>query len=197
MSTNGLRQVAITKLNIISPIKSNTTKVTESLRKDHSSIIHSNMYEKISFQSHIHNAPNVNLDTHINRKLRRFMNNGTAYNYITMQQAIADSNLTNKNIHNEHTNLIIKSGKPSTSAQVKAANIAHKKNPKQVNPYAIPKAMYSTLSANISTAFKMHGLSYSINSTCSTNAHYIGNNSKLIQISKQDIIFTNSAKELH
>jgi len=197
MSTNGLRRVAVTGLGIVSPIGSNTAEVTESLREGRSGIVHCDVYEEMGFRSHVHGAPNVDLDEHIDRKLRRFMGDGAAYNYVAMQQAITDSGLTDKAIRDERTGLVMGSGGPSTSAQVEAADIAREKSPKRVGPYAVPKAMCSTLSANMSTAFGMRGLSYSISSACSTSAHCIGNGSELIQMGKQDVVFAGGAEELH
>ena len=197
MSNNGLRRVAVTGLGIVSPIGSNVAEVTESLREGKSGIVHSDVYEEMGFRSHVHGAPNVDLDEHIDRKLRRFMGDGAAYNYVAMQQAITDSGLTDADIRDERTGLVMGSGGPSTSAQVEAADMAREKSPKRVGPYAVPKAMCSTLSANMSTAFGMRGLSYSISSACSTSAHCIGNGSELIQMGKQDVVFTGGAEELH
>jgi 3-oxoacyl-[acyl-carrier-protein] synthase-1 len=197
MSNNGLRRVAVTGLGIVSPIGLNTHEVTHSLRESRSGIVHADVYEEMGFRSHIHGAPNVNFDEHIDRKLRRFMGDGAAYNYIAMQQAITDSGLTDADIRNERTGLVMGSGGPSTSAMVAAADIARAKSPKRVGPYAVPKTMCSTLSANMSTAFGMRGLSYSISSACSTSAHCIGNGSELIQMGKQDIVFAGGAEELH
>ena len=197
MSNNGLRRVAVTGLGIVSPIGTNTQEVTHSLRESRSGIVHADVYEEMGFRSHVHGAPNVNFDEHIDRKLRRFMGDGAAYNYIAMQQAITDSGLTDADIRNERTGLVMGSGGPSTSAMVAAADIAREKSPKRVGPYAVPKTMCSTLSANMSTAFGMRGLSYSISSACSTSAHCIGNGSELIQMGKQDIVFAGGAEELH
>jgi 3-oxoacyl-[acyl-carrier-protein] synthase-1 len=197
MSTNGLRRVAVTGLGIVSPIGSNAAEVTESLRDGRSGIVHSDVYEEMGFRSHVHGAPDVDFDEHIDRKLRRFMGDGAAYNYIAMQQAITDSGLTEADIRDERTGLVMGSGGPSTSAQVEAADIVREKSPKRVGPYAVPKAMCSTLSANMSTAFGMRGLSYSISSACSTSAHCIGNGAELIQMGKQDVVFAGGAEELH
>jgi len=197
MSNNGLRRVAVTGLGIVSPIGSNVQEVTDSLRDGRSGIVHADIYEEMGFRSHIHGALNVDLDAHIDRKLRRFMGDGAAYNYVAMQQAIADSGLSDADIRNERTGLVMGSGGPSTSAQVEAADTAREKSPKRVGPYAVPKAMCSTLSANMSTAFGMRGLSYSISSACSTSAHCIGNGAELIQMGKQDVVLAGGAEELH
>lgn len=197
MSNNGLRRVAVTGLGIVSPIGANAAEVTESLKAGRSGIVHSDVYADMGFRSHVHGAPNVDFDEHIDRKLRRFMGDGAAYNYIAMTEAIADSGLAESDIHSERTGLVMGSGGPSTSAMVEAADTAREKSPKRVGPYAVPKAMCSTLSANMSTAFKMRGLSYSISSACSTSAHCIGNGSELIQMGKQDVVIAGGAEELH
>ena len=194
---SGLRRVAVTGLGIVSPIGANSAEVTDSLKAGRSGIVHSDVYAEMGFRSHVHGAPNVDFDNHIDRKLRRFMGDGAAYNYIAMSEAIADSGLTEADIHDERTGLVMGSGGPSTSALVEAADTAREKSPKRVGPYAVPKAMCSTLSANMSTAFKMRGLSYSISSACSTSAHCIGNGSELIQMGKQDVVFAGGAEELH
>jgi len=197
MTTNGLRRVAITGLGIVSPIGSNAGEVTDSLRAGRSGIVKSDIYEEMGFRSHVHGAPDIDFDDHIDRKLRRFMGDGAAYGYIAMQEAIASSGLPDDKIRSERTGLVAGTGGPSTSAQVAAADTAREKGPKRVGPYAVPKAMCSTLSANLSTAFGMRGLSYSISSACSTSAHCIGNAAELIQMGKQDIVFAGGAEELH
>ena len=197
MSVNSLRRVAVTGLGIVSPIGADAAEVTTSLREGRSGIVHCDTYEEMGFRSHVHGAPDVDFDNHIDRKLRRFMGDGAAYNYIAMTQAIVDSGLDDRDIRDERTGLVMGSGGPSTSAQVEAADIAREKSPKRVGPYAVPKAMCSTLSANMSTAFGMRGLSYSISSACSTSAHCIGNGSELIQMGKQDVVFAGGAEELH
>ena len=197
MSVNSLRRVAVTGLGIVSPIGADAAEVTTSLREGRSGIVHCDTYEEMGFRSHVHGAPDVDFDNHIDRKLRRFMGDGAAYNYIAMTQAIVDSGLDDKDIRDERTGLVMGSGGPSTSAQVEAADIAREKTPKRVGPYAVPKAMCSTLSANMSTAFGMRGLSYSISSACATSAHCIGNGSELIQMGKQDVVFAGGAEELH
>ncbi|MEK9796100.1 MAG: beta-ketoacyl synthase N-terminal-like domain-containing protein [Alphaproteobacteria bacterium] len=192
-----MRRVAITGLGIVSPIGSNAGEVTDSLRAGRSGIVKSDIYEEMGFRSHVHGAPDIDFEDHIDRKLRRFMGDGAAYGYIAMQEAIASSGLPDDKIRSERTGLVAGPGGPSTSPQVAAADTAREKGPKRVGPYAVPKAMCSTLSANLSTAFGMRGLSYSISSACSTSAHCIGNAAELIQMGKQDIVFAGGAEELH
>ncbi len=192
-----MRRVVVTGMGIVSPIGNNVAEVTDSLRAGRSGIVFCDEYAEMGFRSHVHGAPLIDFDDRIDRKLRRFMGNGAAYNYIAMREAIDDAGLSEAEVTSERTGLVMGSGGPSTSAQVAAADIAREKGPKRIGPYAVPKTMCSTNSANMSTAFKMRGLSYSISSACSTSAHCIGNGSELIQWGKQDVVFAGGGEELH
>ncbi len=195
--TPELRRVAVTGLGIVSPLGNNKAEVTESLRVGRSGIVFCEEYRDRGFRSHVHGALDIDLDSHVDRKVRRFMGDGAAYNYVAMQEAIADAGLTEREVTNERTGLVMGSGGPSTSAQVAAVDAARDKGAKRVGPYAVPKAMCSTNSANLATAFHMRGLSYSISSACSTSAHCIGNGAELVQWDKQDIVFAGGGEELH
>ncbi len=192
-----MRRVVVTGLGIVSSIGNNQQEVLESLRLGRSGIKHCDTYAEMGFRSHVHGALDIDIEAHIDRKLRRFMGDGAAYNYIAMQQAIKDAGLTEADISSERSGLIMGSGGPSTSNQVAAADIARKKAPKRVGPYMVPRCMSSTNSANLATAFKIRGHSYSISSACSTSAHCVGNGSELIQFGKQDIVFAGGGEELH
>ena len=67
---------------------------------------------------------------------------------------------------------------------------------KRIGPFAVPKCMSSTISANLSTAYKIKGINYSITSACSTSLHCIGAAAEQIQFGKQDVMFAGGAEEL-
>ncbi len=192
-----MRRVVVTGLGIVSSIGNNKQEVTQSLREGRSGVEFCETYAEMGFRSHIHGSINIDLDSMIDRKVRRFMGDGSAYNYVAMQEAIADAGLSEAEISHERTGLVMGSGGPSTSNQVAAADITREKGPKRVGPYMVPRCMSSTNSANLSTAYKIKGLSYSISSACSTSAHCVGNGAELIQMGKQDIVFAGGGEELH
>tara|TARA_R100001129_G_scaffold155571_4_gene118566 strand:+ start:6950 stop:8146 length:1197 start_codon:yes stop_codon:yes gene_type:complete len=184
-------------MGIVSPIGSNVAEVTDSLRAGRSGIVFCPEYAERGFRSHLHGAPTIDMDDKIDRKLRRFMGDGAAYAYVAMNEAIADAGLSEADVSDERTGLVMGSGGPSTSALIDAADTARDKGAKRIGPYAVPKAMCSTVSANMATAYHMRGLSYSISSACSTSAHCIGNGAELIQWGKQDVVFAGGGEELH
>ncbi|MEM1398837.1 MAG: beta-ketoacyl-ACP synthase I [Pseudomonadota bacterium] len=192
-----MRRVAITGMGIVSCIGNDVPTVTESLRDGRSGIRFAPDYAELGMRSHVHGNVEIDLEERIDRKMRRFMGPGAAYNHIAMEEAIADSGLAPEEISNERTGLIMGSGGPSTSNLVDAADIARERAPKKVGPYMVPRTMSSTNSATLSTHFSIKGVNYSISSACSTSAHCIGNAAELIQWDKQDIVFAGGGEELH
>jgi 3-oxoacyl-[acyl-carrier-protein] synthase I len=193
-----MRRVAVTGLGIICPIGNTTQEVVASLREGRSGITAAPIYKQMGFRSQIEGSLKVDLETAVDRRARRFMGDGTAYNFLAMQQAVADSGLEENDLVNERTGLIMGSGGPSTRAIVTAADTAREpgKGPKRVGPFVVPKAMSSTCSAVLSTTFKIKGVSYSISSACATSAHCIGNAADLIRMDKQDVMFAGGGEEL-
>jgi 3-oxoacyl-[acyl-carrier-protein] synthase-1 len=192
-----MRRVVVTGLGIVSSIGNNKEEVAAALKAGRSGIVFCEEYANLGFRSHIHGSIEIDLDQHIDRKLRRFMGDGAAYNYVAMTEAIADAGLEPAEVSHELTGIVMGSGGPSTSNQVLAADITREKGPKRVGPYMVPRCMSSTNAANIATAFKIKGLSYSISSACSTSAHCIGNGAELIQMGKQDVVLAGGGEELH
>jgi len=192
-----MRRVVVTGLGITSSIGTNQQQVLESLQQGKSGIEFSPKYEELGFRSHIHGAVNLDLNSLIDRKLRRFMGDSAAYNYIAMKEAIEDAGLDEEQISNPRTGLIAGSGGTSTENISLAVDLLREKGARKVGPFMVPRTMGSTNSACLCTAYKIKGVNYSISSACSTSAHCIGNASELIQFGKQDMVFAGGGEELH
>ena len=191
-----MKRVVVTGIGIISCIGNDQDAVTRSLRDGTSGIVFAPKYAEMGFRSHVHGQPNINLEEAIDRKLLRFMGDGAAYNYLAMQQAIADAGLEEKDVSNERSGLIMGSGGPSTKNLLEAFDVSRAKGPKRIGPYMVTRCMSSTNSACLATPFKIKGVNYSITSACATSAHCIGNAAELIQWGKQDIVFAGGGEEL-
>ncbi|TKA95753.1 beta-ketoacyl-ACP synthase I [Cereibacter changlensis] len=192
-----MRRVVITGIGIISPIGNNATEVEASLRAGRSGIVASPQYVEHGFRSRVHGMPQIVLEDHIDKRDLRFMGPGAAYNFLAMQQAIADSGLEAADVSNPRTGLIMGSGGPSTSNFFEAHRIVIEKGaPKRMGPFMVTRCMSSTNSACLATPFKIKGVNYSITSACSTSAHCIGNGAELIQMGKQDVVFAGGGEEL-
>lgn len=192
-----MRRVVITGLGILSSIGNNQSEVLSALKNVDSGIDFSQEYADLGFRSHVHGPIRINLEEQIDRKLKRFMGDGAAFNYLAMQQAIEDAGLEEKDTSNIRTGLVMGSGGPSTSNIVAAADLLRDKGIRKVGPYMVTRTMSSTNSACLATPFKIKGVNYSISSACSTSAHCIGHGAELIQFGKQDIVFAGGGEEVH
>jgi len=192
-----MRRVVVTGLGIVSCIGNNKIEVLDSLLNTKSGIVFSEDQKKYNFRSQVAGTiKNLNLDEHIDRKQKRFMGGGSAYNFIALKEAIKESGLEEKDISNERTGIIMGSGGPSIKNVVYAVDTTRKSAPKKMGPYIVPRTMASTCSATLAIPFKIKGVNYSISSACSTSAHCIGNGMELIQLGKQDIVFAGGGEEL-
>ena len=190
------RRVVITGIGIVSPIGNNQKEVKDSLFYNKSGISFSKDYYDLGFRSHIHGDININFEDFLDKKDLRFMGDGAAYTAIAMKEAIQDANLNDELISNPLTGLIAGAGGPSTINLLKSFDITRDKGPKRVGPFMVPKCMSSSISACLSTMFKIKGLNYSITSACSTSAHCIGVGVDNIRYGNQNIVFAGGGEEL-
>ena len=190
------RRVVVTGIGVVSPIGINQKEVKDSLFYNKSGISFSKDYSDLGFRSHIHGDININFEDFLEKKDLRFMGDGAAYTAIAMKEAIQDANLNDELISNPLTGLIAGAGGPSTINLLKSFDITRNKGPKRVGPFMVPKCMSSSISACLSTMFKIKGLNYSITSACSTSAHCIGVGVDNIKYGNQNIVFAGGGEEL-
>ncbi len=192
-----MKRVVVTGMGIVCNIGHNQPEVLESLRQGRSGIEFSQEYADLGFRSQIYGPIHLELDTLIDRKLKRFMGAAAAFTYLAMREAIADAKLTEAAVSHPQTGLITGSGGASPANQVAAADLLRSKGIRKVGPYMVTRAMASTTSACLATPFKIKGLNYSMSSACATSAHCIGHAYEQIQMGKQQIIFAGGGEEIH
>lgn len=191
-----MRRVVVTGMGIVSSIGNNTEEVLTSLFEARSGIRRAEDQAELGFRCQVSGAPQIDVEALVDRRAMRFHGRGTAWNYVAMDQAIADAGLSEEQVSNERTGIIMGSGGPSTRTIVDSADITRDKGPKRVGPFAVPKAMSSTASATMATFFKIKGINYSISSACATSNHCIGNAVEMIQYGKQDRMFAGGCEDL-
>ena len=191
-----MKRVVVTGIGIVSCLGNNKKEVLDSLIHTKSGIVFSEEYKKYNFKSQVCGTVKINIDEHIDRKNRRFMGDGSAYNYIAMKEAVRDSRLKDNEVSNEMAGIVMGSGGPSIKNVVYAVDQTRKSSPKKMGPFIVPRTMASTCSANLAVPFKIKGVNYSISSACSTSGHCIGNGMELIQLGKQNVVFAGGGEEL-
>jgi len=191
------RRIAITGMGIASCLGNDLDTVSASLREGRSGIRHLPEAAERGLRSQVGGAVDLDLDAVIDRKLKRFMSDAAAYSYVSMRDAIADAGLDEAQVSNPRTGLVAGSGGGSSHWQVETADLLREKGVRKVGPYMVPRTMCSTVSANLATAFRIKGLSYSISAACATSAHCIGAAADLIRHGAQDIVFAGGGEDLH
>ena len=192
-----MKRVVVTGIGVVSCLGNNQKEVCNSLINTKSGISFAEEYKEHNLKSNIHGKPNIKLEDHVDRKVIRFMGDGSAYNYIAMNEAVKDSGLKENEISNVSTGMVMGSGGPSIKNVILAADKTREKNPKKMGPFIVPRTMASTASATLAVPFKIKGVNYTISSACATSGHCIGNAMELIQFGKQKIVFAGGSDEVH
>jgi len=192
-----MKRVVVTGIGVVSCLGNNQKEVFESLLNSKSGISFCEEYKEHNLKSNIHGKPNIKIEDHVDRKIIRFMGDGSAYNYIAMKEAVKDSGLKENEISNVSTGMVMGSGGPSIKNVILATDKTREKNPKKMGPFVVPRTMASTASATLAVPFKIKGVNYTISSACATSGHCIGNAMELIQFGKQKIVFAGGSDEVH
>ena len=190
-----MRRVVVTGIGILSSIGVNKNEVLDSLKQGKSGIEYREDFAEMGLKSQIAGSININLNEHIDRKLKRFMSDGIAFNYLAMKEAIEDSGLSEEDLSSDRVGLIMGNGGGSPETVVYGADSLREKG--KVSPFLVTRSMASGNSGVLGTAFKIKGINYSISSACATSAHCIGNAAELIQFDKQDMVFAGAGDEVH
>lgn len=192
-----MRRVVITGLGIVSCLGNDRESVSTSLRELRSGIREIPAYAEHGLRCHVAGVPDIDLESLIDRKLKRFMGNAAAYSYLAMRDAIADAGLAQEDVQDARTGVIAGSGGGSPEWQVETADLLRNKGVRRVGPYMVPRTMCSTVSATLATAFGIRGLTYSISAACATSAHCIGAAADLIRHGAKDVMFAGGGEEEH
>ena len=190
-----MRRVVVTGIGIVSSIGNNQNEVLSSLKAGTAGINYREDFEEVGLKSKVAGSIDLDLSEHIDRKLKRFMSDGIGFNYLAMQEAVEDSGLTEEEVSDFRTGLIMGNGGGSPETVVFGADSLREKG--KVSPFLVTRSMASGNSGVLGTAFKIKGINYSISSACATSAHCIGNAAELIQFDKQDVVFAGAGDEVH
>lgn len=192
-----MRRVVVTGLGIVSCIGNNRKEVEESLKLGRSGIKRDENQTEYGFRSQVSGRPTLDPKDFVEKRSYRFMADTAGWASVSLAEAIEDAGLTPDMISNYRTGIIAGSGGPSALEIVRAADITRKNtSPKRIGPFAVPKAMSSTVSATLATQYEIKGVNYSITSACTTSLHCIGAAAEQIQWGKQDVMFAGGGEEV-
>ena len=189
--------IVITGLGIKSCIGNDYETVKKSLQEGKSGISFNETYSEMGFRSRVSGSIDINLSDHIDRKLLRFMGESSGYSYLAAKDALQMSGLDESDLSSPRIGIVAGSGGSSTRIMIENGDIARNRGPKRIGPYGVTRSMSSSISAILSTAFKLKGINYSISSACATSAHCIGHAAELIKSGQQDVVIAGGADDEH
>ena len=192
-----MKNVVVTGLGIKSCIGNTYDEVLLSLKNGSSGISFNDVYSEMGFRSCVSGSININLADYIDRKLLRFMGESAGYSYLATKDALDMAGINEKDLDSPRIGIVAGSGGSSTRIMVENGDIARDRGPKRIGPYGVTRSMSSSISAIISTAFKLKGINYSISSACATSAHCIGHAADLIKSGQQDIVIAGGSDDEH
>ena len=192
-----MRRVVITGLGAVSCIGNTQDEIVDSLKNGRSGIVANETFKEMGLRSQVSGSVNIDIQEHIDRKVRRFMGDAAAYAYIAMQRAIDDAGLETDDVSNPRTGLIVASGGASSENIITSSDTLRSRGVRKIGPYMVPRSMSSSVSACLATPFAIKGVNYSITSACATSAHCIGAAAEQIQLGKQDLVFAGGGEEEH
>ena len=189
--------IVITGLGIKSCIGNDYESVKKSLQEGKSGVSFNETYSEMGFRSCVSGSIDINLSDHIDRKLLRFMGESSGYSYLAAKDALQMSGLDESDLSSPRIGIVAGSGGSSTRIMVENGDIARDRGPKRIGPYGVTRSMSSSISAILSTAFKLKGINYSISSACATSAHCIGHAAELIKSGQQDVVIAGGGDDEH
>ena len=143
-----MKRVVITGLGVISSIGNNKEEVLASLKAGKSGIEFVPEFAEVGMRSQVAGTIKLNPAELIDRKVYRFMGDAAAYAYLSMKEAIEDSGLTEDQVSNDRTGLVIGAGTGSAHSQLVACDaVRGPRGVKAIGPYAVTKTMASSVSA--------------------------------------------------
>jgi 3-oxoacyl-[acyl-carrier-protein] synthase-1 len=192
-----MKRAVITGLGIVSCLGNDREAVTKSLREGLSGIRRREDFAEMGLRCNVGAVLDIDPKDHIDRKILRFMGPSSAYAYIATDRAIADAGLSQEQVSNPRTGLVMGSGGVSGEMFVESIDVMRERGIKRAGPYRVTQIMASAVSANVATPFKIKGVNYSLASACATSAHCIGHAVELIQLGKQDVLLAGGSDDMH
>lgn len=192
-----MRRVVVTGMGIVSCLGNDIESVSHSLAEGRSGIRAVPAYAQLGLRSNIAGIPQIDLDSLVDRRDRRFMGDAAAYASVALAEAIANSGLSDEQISHPRTGLIAGTGGGSPANVVESADTLRARGVRKVGPTRVPRTMCSTIAACLATTFHVKGISYSITSACATSAHCIGAAAEQIRWGNQDVMFCGGGEEEH
>ncbi len=192
-----MNRVAVVGVGLVSSLGNDWDTVSSSLKEGKSGIATNQSFIDKGLRSHISGVVHSERANTIDKKLARFMGDGSKWAHVAMEDAVAQSGLSQEQLSSEETALIVGAGGIASDDLLDAVEVLETKGVKRVGPYRVTREMGSSVSATLATAFKIKGPSFSISSACATGAHCVGTGYQQIKMGLQKTVVAGGVDQLH
>ena len=191
-----VRKVVITGMGIWSSIGTSTTEVETSLREGRSGIILDRERLTYGYQSGLTGVVKVPvLKGLLDRHLRRGFSEEAEYAYMASLEAFRMAQIDDAYLQANEVGCIF--GNDSSAKHViEAARIMEEKRDSELlGQNYVFQSMNSTVNMNLSTAFRLKGVNFTVSAACASGSHSIGLAYMLIRQGLQEMVLCGGAQE--
>lgn len=183
-----MKRVAITGMGIVNPLGNSVPQVLESLQAGRSGVELVPEYQEMGFRSSLAGTIKNFVPPEIDRIYLRQMGKNSVLSAAATLEAIADAGLETADIKTPRTGIIV--GNSGTYQET--YQLIHEKHvqKRKLTSFALPRAMASTVSANLSVFLGTQGHCMTVSSACSGGASAICMSAQVIRLGLQDRIIT-------
>lgn len=195
LNARGLPRVVVTGMGVISCLGNGQTAFLDSLRNDRSGLQAMDNFARRGLNTRVGGPVDVSALPEPPRKLRRFLAQPSLYAWHAMREAIEQAELTAAELESGDCGLVIGGGASLNEYEI-GLNAYHSKGVGRLSPFLVSRGMSSALSACLSHAFGIRGVSQTVASACTSATLAMGQAMELIQLGRQQIVLTGGSEEL-
>ncbi len=195
LDARGLPRVVVTGMGVVSCLGNGRDAFLASLRNGHSGLQAMDSFARRGLQTRVGGPVDVSALAQPPRKLRRFLAQPALYAWHAMNEAIAHAGLTAAELESGDCGLVIGGGASLNEYEV-GLNAYHSKGVGRLSPFLVARGMSSALSACLSHAFGIRGVTQTVASACTSSALAMGQAMALIQLGRQQMVLTGGSEEL-
>ncbi len=194
------RGVAVTGIGILSPLGRGVEENSAALQAGRSGVISKRPdWAEQGLRSQVAGRVEVDdLREIFSRKANRFLSDAALLGAVALKDAVAAAGLSEEEVRDPRTGAVLGTGSGSSLADsVALGDRLRKRGGSKVGVHQVPRIMGSSITANLSSLFKIRGHSYSVTSACSTSGHALMIGLDLIRSGRQDRVFAGGAEDVN
>ena len=190
------KRVVITGMGIWSCLGTNTDEVRESLREGRSGIVMDNDRLGYGYQSGLTGLVKAPvLKGMLDRHLRRGFSEEAEYAYMASLEAFRMAGVDDAYLVRNEVGFIF-GNDSSAKPVIEAAKIMEEKRDSELlGQNYIFQSMNSTVNMNLSTAFHLKGVNFTLSAACASGSHAIGIAYMLVKQGLQEMVLCGGAQE--